>query len=184
MANTKLVLSNSETSNSYTTSIQQQAPSITRKNNDAGSFSFIKQYIQNKGLQETAKHILLSSWQNSTRGRYASAYWKWGKFCISRNINSFQPAVEEILVFLTDLYEHGLGYSSICSAQSALNNIIISQSYPDISENPLIKRFVKGVFNIKPPTPRSAFTWDMKKVLNYMDQLAVTKEKNAMLLLC
>ena len=74
MANTKLVLSNSETSNSYTTSIQQQAPSITRKNNDAGSFSFIKQYIQNKGLQETAKHILLSSWQNSTRGRYASAY--------------------------------------------------------------------------------------------------------------
>ena len=27
-------------------------------------------------------------------------------------------------------------------------------------------------------------TWDMKKVLNYMDQLAVTKEKIAVLLLC
>ena len=27
-------------------------------------------------------------------------------------------------------------------------------------------------------------TWDMKKVLNYMDQLAVTKEKIVVLLLC
>ena len=104
MANTKLVPSNLETSNSYTTSIQQQVPSITRNNKDAsisnktstGSLSFIKQYIQNKDLPKTAKYILLSSWHNSTEDRYASTYRKWEEFCISRNINSFQPAVEDV----------------------------------------------------------------------------------------
>ena len=153
MANTKLVPSNPETSNSHTTSIQQQVPSITRNNKDAsistktsaGSFSFIEQYIQNKELPQTAKDILLSSWRNSTKDRYASTYRKWEQFCISRNINSFQPAVEDIVVFLTELFEHGLGYASICSARSELNNIIILQSYPDILEHPLIKQFIKGV---------------------------------------
>ena len=88
------------------------------------------------------------------------------QFCISRNIHSFQPAVKDMVAFLTDLFEQGLGYASICSARSALNNIIILPSYPDISEHLLIKRFVKGVFNVKPPTPLCTFTWDIKQVLN------------------
>ena len=78
-ANTKLVPSNPETSNSHTTSIQQQVSSITRNDKDAsvsnktsaGSFSFIEQYIQNKELPQTAKEILLSPWRDSTKDRYA-----------------------------------------------------------------------------------------------------------------
>ena len=54
------------------------------------------------------------------------------------------------MVFLTDLYERELGYALICSAQNALNNIIILPSYPDISEYSLIEQFIKGVFNVKP----------------------------------
>ena len=104
----------------------------------ADGFSF-EQYIQNKELPQTAKDIHLSSWRNSTKDRYASTYQKWEQFCVSRNIIPFQPAVEDIVVFLTDLFKHGLGYASICSARSALNNIIILPSFPDISEHTLIE---------------------------------------------
>ena len=77
--NTKLVPGNPETSNSHTASIQQQVSSIIRNNKDAsvsnktsaGSFSFIEQYIQNKELPQTAKDILLSTWRDSTKDRYA-----------------------------------------------------------------------------------------------------------------
>ena len=169
MANTKLPPNNLETSHSHTTSIQQQVPSIIRNNKEAsiitktsaGGFSFVKQYIQNKELPQTEKYILLSSWCNSAKDRYASTYQKWEQFFISRNVNYFQPAVEYIVVFLRDLFE--LGYALICSARSALNNIIIFPSYPDISEHTLIKRFVKGVFNLNPPTPCYTFNWDIKK---------------------
>ena len=51
------------------------------------------------------------------------------------------------------------------------------------SERPLIKQFVKGVFNVKPPTSRCTFTWDIKKVSNYMNQL-LANEELSMKLLC
>ena len=43
--------------------------------------------------------------------------------------------------------------------------------FPDISEHPLIKRFIKGVFNTKPPKPRYTYTWDINKVLSYIANL-------------
>ena len=48
--------------------------------------------------------------------------------------------------------------------------------------HPLIKRFVKGVFNVKPPTRSCTLTWDIKKVLNYMNQLPVNEELSMKLL--
>ena len=134
------------------------------------AFLFIEQYIQKKELPQTAKDTLLSSWHNSTKDRYPSTYPKWKQFCISRNINSFQPAVEDIIVFFTDLFEYELGYASRCSARSALNNIIIFPNYPDISDRPLIKQFVQGVFNVKPPYPHCTLTWDIKKVLHELHE--------------
>ena len=59
MANTELIPSNPKTSKA--TSIHEQITSIARNNKDA-SVS-IEQYIQNIGLSQTAKNILLSSWR-------------------------------------------------------------------------------------------------------------------------
>ena len=122
-ANTKLVSSNLETSNSHNISIQQQAPSITRNKKRCihQPQNFIWQLFsyraiqQNKGLPQTAKDILLSSWSNSAKDRYASTYRKWEQFYMSRNINLFQPVVKDIVIFLIDLYERGFDYASICS---------------------------------------------------------------------
>ena len=33
---------------------------------------------------------------------------------------------------------------------------------------PFIARFMKGIFNLRPPVPRYQFTWDVKQVLSYL----------------
>ena len=55
--------------------------------------------------------------------------------------------------------------------RTALNKIVTLPGFPDISEHPLIKRFIKGVFNTKPAKPRYTYTWDINKVLSYIANL-------------
>ena len=40
-----------------------------------------------------------------------------------------------------------------------------------VGQHPLICRLVKGVFQSRPPLPRYTQTWDVQKVLNYLDSL-------------
>ena len=40
-----------------------------------------------------------------------------------------------------------------------------------IASNPIISRFMKGIFKINPPTPRYKTTWDPHIVLNYLSSL-------------
>ena len=69
------------------------------------------------------------------------------------------------------MFEKGLGYSSICTARSALNSFVSLPGYSDISEHNLIKRFIKGCFNKRPPQHRYAHTWDINQVLQYIHQM-------------
>ena len=54
---------------------------------------------------------------------------------------------------------------------TALNTIVMLPGFPGISENPLIKRFIKDVFNTKPPKPRHTYIWYINKVLSCIANL-------------
>ena len=92
-----------------------------------------------------ANEITLASWRNSTQDRYASILKKWEAFCGQKG--------GDIITFLTNMFDKSLGYSSICTARSALNNYVSLPGYSDISEHNLIKRFIKGCFNKSPHNP-------------------------------
>lgn len=70
-----------------------------------------------------------------------------------------------ILDFLTKLYNKGLGYSAINTARSALSSVIITDQ-ATVGNHPLVKRFMKGVFNKRPALPRYNTTWDAGQVLS------------------
>ena len=69
---------------------------------------------------------------------------------------------------MTELYEKGSKYCSICSARSALAAVVKIDSYSSISDHPLLSQFVEGVYNLHPPFPRYTHTWDSNKVLTYI----------------
>lgn len=73
--------------------------------------------------------------------------------------------MKQILDYLTFLYKEGLGYSSLNTARGALSALNIKVDGTLIGRNPLVIRFMRGVFNLRPSMPRYTEVWDVEKVL-------------------
>ena len=80
--------------------------------------------------------------------------------------------------FLTTLYEGGLSYSSINTARCALSAILDTPDsvLPTFGEHPDVKRFMKGIFQSRPPLPRYTKTWDVNTVLQYIGSLGDSQD--------
>ena len=74
----------------------------------------------------------------------------------------------DVLEYLSYLfYDKELSYSSINTARSALSAFILCDN-GTIGQHPLICRFVKGVYQLRTPIPRSRVTWDVEKLLKFL----------------
>ena len=82
-----------------------------------------------------------------------------------------QATVNDGLEILTYLYRQGLGYSAINTARSALSAVITLGDKTTFGEHPLVTRFLKGIFEIKPSLPRYSVVWDVGTVLKYLQTL-------------
>lgn len=79
--------------------------------------------------------------------------------------------MNDVLGFLTQQFQSGNGYSALNTARSALSAIgVVIEGFP-AGAHPLIIRFMKGVFNLKPSLPRYSHTWDASIVLAYLLKL-------------
>lgn len=81
-----------------------------------------------------------------------------------------QTKVGSVLLFFDSLYygQHA-NYNVINSARSALSSVVsLDEEFYSIGTHPLICRYLKGVFHLRPPVPRYRCIWDVSKVLNYL----------------
>lgn len=98
------------------------------------------------------------------------------QFCELRECNPFRPAVADVLNFLYDLFTKGkadgsgLGYSSLAVARSALSSIIDFNGLP-AGQHPLVKKFLRAAFNLRPTLPKHNVIWDVDHVLTYLKTL-------------
>ena len=76
--------------------------------------------------------------------------------------------MNEVVEFLTFLFESGEGYSAINSARSALSTMIVDKNSMPVGRVPAVKRFMKGVFRLRPSLPRYSCIWDVNIVLDYL----------------
>ena len=70
-----------------------------------------------------------------------------------------------------NLYKQGLSYSTLNTARSALSTIVILPGGGKLGTNSLVTRFMKGVFEIRKPSPKYDKIWDVSLVLNYLSKL-------------
>ena len=108
--------------------------------------------------------------RDSTKRQYEVYLKKWRIFCASRNVDPHQADVNQVLEFLSHLFHaKEASYSAINTARSALNSCVTlwKDSYT-MASHPTISRFMKGVFNLRPPRSRYTETWDAGKVLNHL----------------
>ena len=111
----------------------------------------------------------MNSWRKSTKKQYDSHLNKWLDFITRKSIQISDPvSVSFVLEFLTELFEKGYSYSTINSARSFLSCLLPPINNVAIGSDPLIRRFMRGVFIDRPNLPRYTETWDVSTVLSLM----------------
>ncbi len=146
-------------------SIFKQQARTEPQNHSHGCCS-VGEALKQTCLPENVQSILLSANAKGTRQQYDSALKKWMEYCKSNRLNVWSPNVNNILCFLTSLYDVGLSYSSINTAKSAISSVLGNVENSSIGSHPLVVKFMKGVAKLRPPTARYLVTWDANKLLN------------------
>lgn len=135
----------------------------------------VRQQFRERGLSEKSTHILMSSWKCGTKKQYSVFIKRWFCYCSERKINPISQTVEDVVEFLTEQYENGLSYDSLNTARSALSSLGLNFNGFKIGAHPLVIRYMKGVFALRPPKPRYVTTWDVNGVLSYLRKLSPVK---------
>ena len=126
--------------------------SSTLEPDNSDSMSCIRKSYENKGFSRKTSKILIASWRPGTRKQYQTSIRKWISYCSQREIDELYPSVNHVLDFLTYLYEEEkLGYSSINTARGALSAMLIKLDGTLAGSHPVVIRFLKGVYNLRPP---------------------------------
>lgn len=94
---------------------------------------------------------------------YTPALRRWWSFCIENSLDMFNPSGNHILEFLNKEFQKGLSYSALNCSRSAIS-LITGKACHNIRT---IKRFLKGVANLRQAQPRYNHTWDPQCVLRY-----------------
>ena len=90
----------------------------------ANGMSLVRESLRDKGISERAQEIILQSWREGTQKQYRTYLQKWTTFCSRRGVYTIQPSISEVLDFLTELFDGGLGYSGLNTARCALSSVI------------------------------------------------------------
>ena len=125
--------------------------------------------LENSGCSQDAKEIILASLSKGTRGQYNYHLRNFEIFCEQQNYNANSLTVSVGIDFLTDRFKSGLSYSSINTARSALSQFISFIDSPAaFGSHPLVSKFMKGVYKLRPPNPRYDSIWDVSPLLQYL----------------
>lgn len=93
------------------------------------------------------------------------------EFCSERQINCFQSTVDNVINFLTSLFNLGYKYDALNTARSALSALCVTEEGFTAGSHPLVVRYMSGVFNLRPSKCKYQETWDVSKVLCYLKSM-------------
>ena len=118
----------------------------------------------------------MASWRSGTSKQYQTYLKRWEHYCQTNGLSKLHATVENGIDFLATLFNSGLGYSAINTARSALSSVLLLPNNTTFGSHPLVTRFLKGVFELKPSLPRYTTIWDVGTVLRYLSTLGPANE--------
>ena len=141
------------------------------------SLATIRDRYQATGLSKEVVDILLASWGTATQKRYSAPWRAWVRWCSQQGSCPISAPVAEVLAFLTSLVTQGkLEYRTIALYRSAISQAHDPVGSTQLGSLPVVARFMKGVFKIKPPKPRYCSTWNVKTALSFLESLEPLEE--------
>ena len=129
----------------------------------------VRRRFETAGFSPDVVEILLSSWSESTKKRYAGPWRAWAEWCTMRGWCPFSAPVTSVLSFLASLLkEKDLEYRTIAVYRSAISQTHDLIDSVPLGELPIVSKFMKGVFRTKPPKPKYCSSWNIAKVLEFV----------------
>lgn len=110
---------------------------------------------------------IFSSIAPSTFRQYTCCLKDWWNYSVANKKDPFVFSLEFIVKFLDIMFKKGYSYSSINTYKSALSLILPINE----EEQKYLKRYLKGLYNQRPSTPRYETTWDTYPVIQYLETL-------------
>lgn len=135
--------------------ISRGKPSTAQKD-ESSYLSTIRQQLEGLGFTSRSIAVIVASWREGTTSQYQTYLQKWLEFCKQKHCDVLPPPLPLTLDFLSMLYEKGLSYSTINTATSMLSSILqlnVNSSIP-FGQLPIVPRFMKGLFKLRPALPR------------------------------
>ena len=145
---------------------------INRKENQSSRLACVGKSLKERGISERVSKISRSSWRSRTEKHYQSAWKSFDSWCFGKSEDPISCPVNIVLEFLTDLFDKGLQYRTINTYRSAISMTHLPLDGSLIGSHPLVSRFMKGVFQSRPPCPRYLTTWDVSVVLSHLRSLS------------
>lgn len=118
-------------------------------------------------MSESAINTMLASLSTATIRQYNKPLRLWSEFCLKKRICPFNAEISSIIEFL-DLHLENINH---CGTLNSYRSAISLITDKPIGDNHNIKRFCKGVSNLKPQTPKYDCTWDPSVVLSHLETL-------------
>lgn len=127
----------------------------------------LRQAYLRHNIPESSIEVLISSLAPSTLKQYDTAFKKWFIFCNKVGQDPLTVTTNYLLIFLKQEFDKGAAYGTLNSTRSALALIASN----NISTHPLLKRFFKGLFRMRPSRPKYNETWNIDPVLTEIKKL-------------
>ena len=141
----------------------------------AGSLGddYIRRLYQVQVYQQVTT-LICNAWGEGTIQQYDNTLRRWGEFCRPREFHPITPPINDVVEFLSYLYDNGGRFGVIATARSTLGYFIHVPGVPVLANHPLIQKVVKGAYNTRPPAPPYVVIWDTDVLLQYLDSLENT----------
>ena len=138
---------------------------------------------QTADISAQSREILLAAWRKNTTSAYSSAWTKWSRWCSQQvNVNPLSPSLTNVLDFLALQFHEGKEYRTVNVYRSALSAVLPLIDGHKAGSHPLVCQLLKGVFQLRPPQPRYATTWQVSKLVQYISSLGSNSNLSTKLL--
>ena len=142
---------------------------------DTDDWEVIRQAFLSEGYDLDTVDILLRGWRKGTKACYRPYIHMWMKYCKEKSISITNPTAPQALTFLTDLHSKCYKYNQINTLRSVLS-IIIRVKNNTWGKLPVVKKYMKGIFESEAVFPKYNIIWNVSNVFNFFRHMPLPHE--------
>ena len=124
--------------------------------------------VSKVNFSEETFPLISSSWRTGTLSRYNSCWNKWSNWCQERGLDTVTFPIDQLLEFLTYLFNLGLAYNTVNLHRSAISRTASDLHGKPVGQHPLVCRLLKSIFNRCPPQPKLFPSWSVRDIMSLL----------------